>query len=761
MPNFPRALLVSEDAELERLHMTRVHIDPVSKIARLKADLRLPADKKGQLGSLLRDPSPEILRHLESTTRSFNARVGFDFVNVQLGDALPDRNGDLLFQSDVVLYPGEHRDGTPMQSPLLEILPRMLANKLRLKVLRLFFRAGVQPFDGARIQQERDQQRLKLHEDAVIVDDGVVLPPGEWQFPLRFDLMEDAMLIEGLAGFGRGVIDELQPAVRDRSTVLPGLGYRITSTRFSLGAGRRGVLYDKLVDLRTKKEDPTKFHGNSKLWDGWRTAGMRNVRHLEWGQTGCDAAPLFDETGKPPLGSKVQIYPAPTEGTNGVSVTVPKKEFHESGVTVTHWLGTNGKHDAIQRVRATLRALDEGEDWGVLAGPEGLRPISPEQHPQHQTREVRKQVMLYGRNGGTAYPKYPVAELGEFLRHVGNPQQRTALFCRELPPPHTVQMLVSMGVRIVFTGNVSGKANRIYFTNNQLQHYKRLMREGDLQLYLVTPTRIRQLWNDLFVDVRKLEQIQKTDVRIGCYGASADNAEIVLDRGLFREALKDWAAKYPDTALITGGAKNGAMGYMNRIATDLGILTVGVANEVQGQEVPDEELDAVMTFDRDGFEARQAVMAQQTTHPLAGPGAQGTDYEIRLENVLRKTGKTCFTPLPLVDPIGLGPEGAHLWASAHEIQSSFNEEHPVGDGRTFRLTRSPYVAAMSRPVKTYKDALQWHDEFMQDPERHWKEWGVPEDMLRVSIERTLRDSEETGFPFPSFYHAAAKRLGLI
>src|SRR5687767_14672696 len=98
MTNLPRALLVSDDAELQHLNMGKVHVDPVSKVARLSGDLRLRPEKQGQLRGLLRDAKPEVLRLLEWTTRSFKARVGFDITGMRLDDAVKDNNGDFLFE---------------------------------------------------------------------------------------------------------------------------------------------------------------------------------------------------------------------------------------------------------------------------------------------------------------------------------------------------------------------------------------------------------------------------------------------------------------------------------------------------------------------------------------------------------------------------------------------------------------------------------------------------------------------------------------
>lgn len=764
MTAMPRVVLVSGDAELMHIDEDKTRIDPQSKRATMSGFVRLRKEKQGQLSGLLRNPNPAVLSLLEWTTRSFKARVGLDVTQMHLADAIRDKKtDDLLVDADFVVHAGLDRDGNPDRSPLVDMLPRMLRDRKKLEIARLFYRAGIEPFDEGRIRQEQKEQRLMLHPDAKFVEDGVILPSDDEQFPLRFDLMNRSILEQGLAGLGRGAIRKLQPPVIDRQAVMPPQGYMIGSTKFSLGKGRCGVLDRQVYDLRTMRPFKDRYHGRSKYWDGGRTAGIEHTRHTEWESESWDETSLFDAEGSPLLGTKVQIYPAGQEKGSVVSVSVPAVEYHRSGFTTDHWVRGNGQQPASGRIRSALSALERGLHWGVLVGPEGMRPVFREKHRAHQSLEIHKQVALYGTEGGTNYPHYPVAELGTFLRQVGNHEQRVALFCEEAPSPEELHMLIAQGVRTVFTSRMSkGEQDSTCVSNNQLQHYKTLARVNGLQLYVATPTRIRKLWNDLFVDVRKLEQIKKVDVRIGCYGASATNAEALLEHGKYGEALQDWLRRYPHSALVSGAAVNGAMGYMNRVAESLGFLTVGIANRMRGQqETPDEKLDAIVTFAEDDFEARQALMAQITTHPLVGPGSQGSAYEALLEFVLRKMAKTCMTPVPLIDPVGLGVNGEHLWEPLQRLQQSFNQEYRVDDRRSVVLSRSPYVESMGYLVETYPEAMDLHDAFMRAPQEQWARWGIPEASLHTSIERTLRDSESTGFPFPSFLQQTAKRYNIL
>lgn len=746
----PNALLVSGDAEVDYLDANSVRIDSESNIATMQGSVRLDRTQYGQLTGILSNPSKDVLEQIEWSTRSFNARIGFDVLHVAIADALQTPKS-MLAEATFVLYPGEDPQGKPDRNPLLRMIHDFLKQQHRLKMGRLFFRAGTTPLTDGQIVQDIARGKCLADPRAQVVSDGIVIPCIDVHYPLRFDLIEDRKLEAGLLGFDRGIVEEIQPRVPRGKRTLPPKGYRITAGKFSIGKGRRGVLHEDLVDMKTLAVQDAAKNGASKIWDGLRTAGIQHDRQLEVVNEGWKDVDLST------LGAKVQIYPAPSEVRSSVSISVPPMDFHRAGLTVDHWLKQNGSVQNDRIVRGTLEALHQQSMWGLLVGPSGSRTIPAEEHVPHQVMQLDKAVQLYARHGGTSSPQYPATSLGEFLRHVGNHHQRAALFCRELPPAKALRQLLLQGVRLIFTDNVSGTPGKVYLTNNQLQHCKSLARDG-LEIYLVRPTRIRKLWNDLFIDVKCLERVQRSDVRIGCYGASAEHSEIMLEQGAFPEALRAWKKEHPHVALVTGGSTSGAMGYMNRTATQLGITTIGIANEMNDQEIADDGMDGVMMFDADGFEARQGLMAQITTNPLVGPGAQGTGYEAMLELVLRKTGKTCITPVPLIDPMASQRSGGHLWEPILDLQQRFNEEIALPNGKKITLSRSPYCEATCALVESYLDAEQIHSSFMQNPFDAWQRWQVPEAMIKASLFRTVRDSEQTGLPMPPFLTKAVERF---
>jgi len=103
-------------------------------------------------------------------------------------------------------------------------------------------------------------------------------------------------------------------------------------------------------------------------------------------------------------------------------------------------------------------------------------------------------------------------------------------------------------------------------------------------------------------------------------------------------------------ALITGGGP-GAMAVGNRIAQELGLLSCanimdfGAPESVVKEQCQNPYVEAKMTFRLDKLVERQAEF--HLDFPLFLPGGSGTDFELALEEVRRKTGAATATPILL------------------------------------------------------------------------------------------------------------------
>jgi hypothetical protein len=218
---------------------------------------------------------------------------------------------------------------------------------------------------------------------------------------------------------------------------------------------------------------------------------------------------------------------------------------------------------------------------------------------------------------------------------------------------------------------------------------------------------------------------------------------------------------FPNMAIVTGAAKNGAMQYANSTAREHGITTIGIANHIIGQETTEADLDAATFFNQDGFNPRQELMARTGTIPFVGPGAQGSEFEGSLERTHAKIGKSPLPPITYIDPVGLGPNGQHWWAPVSQLEEQFGTQAPLPDGGVIQMSRSPFVRNLVHLERSYLDAYERQIlPYVENPLRYWEQAGVPEKNIRTAMERAVRDSIYTGLPVPSYLQPVIKKLHL-
>lgn len=749
----PNSLLISGDGYLEHFrHDAEATVDPDTKIVRVPVQVNTPLS--GGAHDLLRylklgDLSPEILSTLDWTNRSVCSRLGIEIEDAQFESSIVIDDIHMM-EATAVFYPGEDVDGAPEQSPLPLFINRWIKNA-RVHMGRLFaIPEGVKPLTEQQVKSEIAGHQLKTHTNSVVMPDGeILLPFVDLQYYIMHGLMPQDVLHNALVGSGRGSIEALQPVIKGEIRDIPPHSMRVTATEFSL-LRHMGILSKEIYQLMSRKVVPGLEHGTSRGWDGGKTAG-KYPRQLEVKNRTNTAV---SQAG---LAAGIRLYPAaPSTRLLKTVVRGSPARTVEEGVTIDQYIAT-GNNQAVFR---ELHAFAERrpEDWGMLVTGSGVRMLRQYKHDAHQERALVAGVNTLMQDNAKPDELQIATDLQSCLRALTDPRQRSVLFCREMPSPGAISQIMSKGVRTIVTSNISRTASKLYVSAGQVTQYKELAEQG-LELFVITPDVIRKLYRDMFVKLESLDKIKKTDTRLGGYAASMDGIDAMMEQGHFPEFLQRMQRDFPNLAMVNGASKSGGMKYMNAIAQQLGIPTIGIANEIPGQEAGDTSLDAITFFIEDGLIARQDLMNRIITFPLVNPGAEGSAFEAFLELMMRKLGRCPMAPAYFADPVGLGKDGAHYWQPIMDLQRQHAGELPEDvfgkdlQGKLRRFSRSPFVKDVCHLETDYRQVHEKYARFRDDPLAYWQcdERHVPKKILSAAQDRVLRDALSTGLPLPDFW----------
>ena len=164
----------------------------------------------------------------------------------------------------------------------------------------------------------------------------------------------------------------------------------------------------------------------------------------------------------------------------------------------------------------------------------------------------------------------------------------------------------------------------------------------------------------MFVPLDRVEMFLESTV-FGIYGSNLLKGDFEHElRAMLEGVLEmrgqvnhpELQAKTP-LALVTGGGP-GAMEVGNQVAMDLGILScANIVNFGDGETVNEQQqnpyVEAKMTYRLDKLVERQAEF--HLDFPIFLTGGIGTDFEMSLEEVRRKTGSCPATPILLMGEV--------------------------------------------------------------------------------------------------------------
>lgn len=295
------------------------------------------------------------------------------------------------------------------------------------------------------------------------------------------------------------------------------------------------------------------------------------------------------------------------------------------------------------------------------------------------------------------------------------------LLCRYFPSPFMKRMLLADSVQRCLKG--------LYFQYPSLAHGDFFSYEDRFLLHDLHQFAIPVFWLDQTTK-RILQYLEQTGKGSGMF-VPIDKAKMFLDATIFgiygsnliagdfeQELHKLLAAllqmrgtvqspllgaKTP-LALVTGGGP-GAMELGNRIAMDLGILSCGniVDFKTRGGGAVNEQkqnpyVEAKMTYRLDNLVERQAEF--HLNFPIFVEGGMGTDFELSLEEVRRKTGAAEATPILLFGE-------NEYWASKITSRFTCNLEKKTIQG-------SEWVSNCFYCVQTAEQGLLVYRKFLEN-----------------------------------------------
>lgn len=744
-------LLVSRDGLVDSIEFEKAKQDSKTGAILVPGSILVEPSHLGQIHTAIEYSTLDFVKaRVEWTSRSVHCRLGFDVETIHAQDMHQTERG-MIVPATFSFFPWENADGQSVENPLRALLAAQ-KEEIRIACGRLFMRPVERhALSAAEIWHAQERGVLDIN-GGKIVDGGVLLPvePNE-RYPLRYDLMNKHRLMDAVMGSGRGAIDSIQPRIAEEAILQPH-GFGVVSTRCSL-LEHSGVLESRMVNQKTGKHSSSVHQKHSRFWDDRKTVGRYQSRHLEVNNVSTKPINAAD------YAVKLSLYP-PYE-KKGVTKSVVSRSLstmQNEGLNLDHYLQADAGHEQI--FRDILSSLDARDDLaGIVLGPNGVMNIRKERHEVQQDQAMETAAdRFFAQGADPASDHYK--DLCEYMELMGDPRQRGILFAKQAPSSNAIRYLMDRGIRSIVTTNIAQNDSKIYVSDSSQKHYRKLVDHG-LNLYLVTPKIVRKMWHDFFVDVHSLERVKNTDVRFCIYCASATGADRLLELAEYPQFLEALQNDFPNAAIITGAAKNGAMQYANLVARKRGIVTMGVANHIVGQETTEDELDAGTFFDRDGFNPRQALMSRCGAIPLVGIGAQGSEFEGALERVHAKIGKSQLAPIGYIDPANLGKNGRHLWQPVMELEHQYTVTTDVEGGIPVQLTRSPYVANLTHLSTSYLEYYQTVIRpYMDDPIAFWKKCDVPDAMVRTAMEKTVRDSLDTGLPIPVYLRPVIEKLGI-
>ncbi len=692
----------------------------------------------------------------ELSGRSGHSRIGIDVMLTDDDPIIDD--GRKRMEMGVVV--------TALNSLLAESLSnlRLLTEREPVDMGRLFIPQS-ESLTRREVLEAQDTCRLLLPEGHAIDESGVIeLPLDGGHYVLSPRLMAIVHNFEEMITKGKHGLSLFQARSPGGLPALMEPGeFMVSAVRIALGP------YTAFIERKVRGSQV--MHLASRLLDGVRTSGMGVPRHVELYNRGSQPVPT-DE-----LRVRLRLYPAEERvadladrvlARNGGSAPEGARCILERGVDfaeLTEIFEPDVCEGLLDEISATP---DQGGAYARLFMPGRVVNIPWEQEngrliPEFQWRLVYESVRGNTAEGslvGAEIPRRFLPFLDE-LTYVGGEQNLSKVFVADaLPPVDTLRVLKRNGIGVVVFRSLGprdaqGRPGH-YLDQSTYEELVNLAREG-VRLYMLFgengdgPLQVREFHDGFWVTARGKERMGQVHTTMAVFGSSVEAMREQM-AGRFRDFLR---ALRDDTPLgnnfaVAHGSGPGIMKAVDDAAKDLGVLRLGVGidGEAIGQ-APNLAPEALVQFKALAMNTRQDILDRRSIFKIFNVGGFGTSYEINMALTFLKIGHCLPAPYILVDPLGLGENGEHLWRSTMRQMGAIAAPHQP-EGMTVEPLGPAWIARCCKAVETYDQGLAIIKAFVEDPAAFWDKAGVP----RATAARARDNLRAAGIVIPPYIDAA-------
>jgi predicted Rossmann-fold nucleotide-binding protein len=244
----------------------------------------------------------------------------------------------------------------------------------------------------------------------------------------------------------------------------------------------------------------------------------------------------------------------------------------------------------------------------------------------------------------------------------------------------------------------------------------------------------------LWVKPEAVSRMEDLDLVVAMYGGHKEVIGSALNNQIdeFFGNLKTLMPAYHIG--VAHGNGPGVMDKADYLSRKHGMMSIGVGIDVEEQThgKANMEPQAVATFKTDERLYRQQMLDTFNTIPIFNVGGFGTLEELAISVCTHKLLSCVPTPKIIVDPDKLYTNATKLY---DEIS---NRPAMTINGQTIDL-KDPanqlgqsWVSKTVHRVENYQQAFEKIKEFYEDPQKYWREAGIPQ----KEIERALRNHTE-------------------
>jgi hypothetical protein len=422
----------------------------------------------------------------------------------------------------------------------------------------------------------------------------------------------------------------------------------------------------------------------------------------------------------------------------------------------------------------TLYSYLAGDTYGLVLTPNGQSPIPKlEMTPRKQPIAVERAIDSNSHNRSLAED---VEARGVYEGLSLTKDQSRMLVLPAIADGSELQRYFDKGIRSFVIKGV-GETENIYHTSELYDKLCELEREGAVFVFEMpaglnetnqSEPSLRQFYKGFWCKPESRERLDQVETVINMYGWHKD---FLAEAS--REQIRDF---YTGLIESFGGAEKiaiqhgngpGLMKVADEEARKLGIFTIGVGIQVEqlGQGNANYEPEAVVEFCTADRLPRQKIMDQNGLFSVINLGGDGTNEEDSIDGCSTKLAEKITAPRIRIDPTTEramrdgSVQSDHFYQPAADM--ALRRSHTVSmtiNGEKVDISKTPltlpHMSEILHLENSYEGALKIIQDFVSDPIKYWREAGMSDDYIKLSLQNAVKLWEKFGRKIPRFLESA-------